>query len=194
MGTNQFIASLVSSLAWPAAVVCIAIVFRTQLKTLLTDRLKHIEAGPLKADFDLIGSKVHATLGRAGIPVPEHAESDDLASLAQQAPDLVIAEAFGLIEQELRDALSKTGEPPADGADAMALAHLALERGLISSLTLNAIQGVAVMRNLAVHGPRREITSAQVDEYLALVESVLFAMRQNIMRYDRNGSTVAVAG
>ncbi len=194
MGTNQFIASLVSTLAWPAAIVCIAIVFRTQLKTLLTDRLKHIEAGPLKADFDLIGSEVQATLGQAGIPVPAHAGSDDLAGLVQQAPELVISEAFGLIEQELRDAMSKIGKPLADGADAMALARTALEQGLISSLTLNAIQGVAVMRNLAVRGPRREITSAQVDEYLALVESVLFAMRQNIMRYDQNGTALAVAG
>jgi len=79
-------------------------------------------------------------------------------------------------------------------ATGQALAHLAVERGLISSLTLNAIQGVAVMRNLAVHGPRREITSAQVDEHLALVESVLFATRQNIMRYDRSGLVAAAAG
>jgi hypothetical protein len=188
MDTNQFVASLVSSLAWPAAVVCIAVLFRTQLKTLLTDRLKHIEAGPLKADFDLIGSKVQATLGQAGVPVPARAKADDLAGLAKQAPAIVISEAFALVEHELRSALSSVGESPPDGTDATELAHLALERGLITPLTINAIEGVAVMRNLAVHGPQREITSTQVDEYLALVEGVLYAMRQNIKSYETKQS------
>lgn len=184
MDSKQLIASLVSSLAWPAAVVCIAVLFRAQLKTLLTDRLRHIEAGPLKADFDRLGSKVEATLGEAGIPVPSRAESDELADLAKHAPATVIAEAFGLVEQELHSALASVGKPPPEHANATELAHLALEQGLITPLTVNAIEGIAVMRNLAIHGPRREITVAQVEEYLALIESVLYAMRQNIKGYE----------
>lgn len=97
--TEQFIASLVGSLAWPAAVVCIAVVFRNQLKTLLTDQLRHIEAGPIKADFDRAASKVEATLGKAGIAVPVHAEAPHLTGLTAQVPEMVIAEAFGLVEQ-----------------------------------------------------------------------------------------------
>jgi hypothetical protein len=183
MDTKQLISSLVSSLAWPGAVVWIAFLFRAQLKTLLTERLRHIEAGPLKADFDQVGSRVEATLGKAGVPVPAHAESDELADLAKHAPGMVISEAFSLVEQELRDALRMDGESPPEDADASALARLALDRGLITSLTINAIDGIAIMRNLAIHGPRREITSIQVNEYLALVESVLYAMRQNIKSY-----------
>ncbi|MBA3809688.1 MAG: hypothetical protein H0X28_15055 [Solirubrobacterales bacterium] len=45
------------------------------------------------------------------------------------------------------------------------------------------IEGITVMRNLAVHGPRSEITVKQAEEYLALVDSVLYAMRQNIMSF-----------
>jgi hypothetical protein len=184
MDTEQFVASLVSSLAWPAAVVCIAVVFRSQLKTLLTDRLRHIEAGPIKADFDRVGSKVEATLGEAGIPVPAHAESPDLANLAAQVPEMVIAEAFGLVEQELRRALEAVDEEPPDDARADQLTQLAAARGLISPLTVNAIEGVTVMRNLAIHGPQREITTKQVDEYLALIEGVIYAIHQNIKRHE----------
>ncbi len=184
MDIKQFIASLVGSLAWPAAVVCIAVVFRDQLKTLLTDRLRHIEAGPIKADFDRAASKVEATLGEAGIPVPAHAEAPDLTSLASQVPEMVIAEAFGLVEQELRGALEATGDAPPDDAGAAQLMQLAADRGLINRLTVNAIEGVIVMRNLAVHGPRRDITPKQVDEYLALIESVIFAIHQNVKRYE----------
>jgi hypothetical protein len=188
MDTKQLIASLVSSLAWPAAVVCIAVLFRAQLKTLLTDRLRHIEAGPLKADFDKQGSKVEATLDKAGIHVPAHADSAELADLVQRAPEMVISEAFGIVEQELRKALASTGDPVPDGTEGTALAQLALDHGLITPLTLNAIEGIYTMRNLALHGPRREITVGQVDEYLALVDSVLYAVRQNIKKFQAGKS------
>jgi hypothetical protein len=192
LDAKQLIASLVSSLAWPAAVVCIAVLFRAQLKTLLTDRLRHIEAGPLKADFDKQVSEVEATLGKAGIPVPAHAESDELADLAQHAPEMVIAEAFALVEQELRQALASAGDPAPDELGGMQLAELAVDRSLITPLTLNAIEGIYAMRNLAVHGPRREITVTQVDEYLALVESVLYAVRQNIRKHQAGLSHEAI--
>ncbi len=183
MNTSQLIASLASSLAWPLAVVCIAVLFRTQLNTLLTEHLRHIEAGPLKADFDRIGSDVHTVLDQAGVPPSTEAATDDLADLAQREPAAVIPEAFARVERELSDALAAINEKPSDSASAMALAHKALERGLISPLTINAIEGIAVMRNLAVHGPRREVTVKQAQEYLALVDSVLYAMRQNIKTY-----------
>lgn len=182
--TKQLISSLVSSLAWPSAVVVVAMLFRTQLKTLLTDRLRHIEAGPLKADFDALGSKVEATLGRAGIPVSSHIGDDDVAGRAKRTPQLDIAEAFGRVEQELHSALSAIGQPPPDGTDAAELAHLALATGLITPLTINAIEGVTVMRNLAIDGPHREITTPQVEEYRALVEAVLYAIRQNVKNYN----------
>lgn len=188
MDTSQLVASLVSSLAWPAAVVCIAFLFRAQLKTLLTERLRHIEAGPLKADFDRIGSDVHTVLDQAGIPPSAQAETDDLTALAQREPAAAIPEAFTRVEHELRQALAEINEQSSDDAGAMALAHKALERGVISPLTINAIEGITVMRNLAVHGPAREITAKQAQEYLALVDSVLYALRQDVKRYKANSS------
>lgn len=186
MDTQQLIASLGSSLAWPLAVVCIAVLFRTQLKTLLTERLRHIEAGPLKADFDRIGFEVHTVLDQAGIPPTTHDETDDLAALALREPAVAIPQALARVESELHHALAAIGESQSDDAGAMALARKALERGLISPLTINAIEGIAVMRNLAVHGPAREITSKQAQEYLALMDSVLYALRQDIKRYKKD--------
>ncbi len=190
MDAKQFIASLVSSLVWPFTVVFIVFVFRSQLKTLLTDRLRHVEAGPFKADFDRAASKVETNLGEAGIPVPVRAEAPDLTDLAAQVPEMVIAEAFGLVEQELRTTLEGIGDKPPDDAGAAQLVQLAATRGLISRLTVNAIEGITVMRNLAIHGPRREVTTKQVDEYLALVEGVIYAIRQNAKRYEAQQSPI----
>jgi hypothetical protein len=141
------------------------------------------EAGPIKADFDRAASKVEANLGKAGIPVPAHAEASSLTDLAAQEPEMVIAEAFRLVEQELRDALEAIGERLPDEARADQLTQLAADRGLITPLTVNAIDGVTVMHNLAVHGPHRDITTKQVDEYIVLIQGVIYAIQQNIRRY-----------
>lgn len=116
--------------------------------------------------------------------MPAHAEASDLTDLAAHAPKAVIAEAFRLIEQELRSALEAINEETPDDARADQLARLAAEGGLINSLTVNSIEGVTVMHNLAVHGPHREVSPKQVDEYLALIEGVIYAIRQNVKRYE----------
>jgi hypothetical protein len=180
MDTNQFIASLVSSLAWPAAVVCIAVLFRVQLKTLLTERLRHIKAGPLEADFERLRSEVQAELGQSESTVQPQTDTRDLIDLAQRVPGAAIVEAHERVERELRQTLISAGEKPSDTADVRDLAHRALERGLITPVTVNAIEGVTVMRNLAVHGPRREISVKQAEEYVTLVNAVLYAIRQNV--------------
>jgi hypothetical protein len=62
MDTKQFIASLVSSLAWPAAVLGIVLLFRKQLADLLTGPLRRLKAGPggVELEFERILPKVQA--------------------------------------------------------------------------------------------------------------------------------------
>jgi len=71
--TKQFIASLVSSLAWPAAVVAVAFLFRKQLATLLTSGpLKRLKAGPFELELDRIAAVVEERVeaGEPGLPEP----------------------------------------------------------------------------------------------------------------------------
>ncbi len=70
-----------------------------------------------------------------------------------------------------------------DEARADQLTQLAADCGVITPLTVNAIEGVTVMHNLAVHGPHRDITTKQVDEYIVLIQGVIYAIQQNIRRY-----------
>jgi hypothetical protein len=60
--TKQFVASLVSSLAWPGAVVAIALLFRRQLAQLLTGSLKRLKAGPVEFEFERVLPSVQARL------------------------------------------------------------------------------------------------------------------------------------
>lgn len=184
MDTNQLIASLVNSLAWPVIAFCIAILFRIQLGTLFTERLRHIKAGPIEADFERLRSDVQAKLGQPSITPPTQADTKDLADLAQRAPAAAIIEAHLRVEQELREILTAQGEKPSDAADARDLAHSALKRGLVTPETVNAVEGITVMRHLSVHGPRREIFVKQAEEYVTLVNAVLYAIRQNVRSHE----------
>lgn len=57
------------------------------------------------------------------------------------------------------------------------LARLAREKGLITAKSLQAIEGITVLRNLAAHGSAREITTEQAEEYLVLVDAIIYALR-----------------
>jgi hypothetical protein len=183
MSTDQFIASLVSSLAWPFAVVCIAVVFRAQLKTLLTERLSHIKAGPVEADFERLRSDVQAELGKPALSATQP-DTQDLTDLAKRIPAAAIIEAYIRVEQELREILTRAGKEIPDSDDARPLAHIALDSRLITPESVNAVEGITVMRHLAVHGPRRDVSVRQAQEYVALVNAVLYAIRQNVRSFE----------
>ena len=48
---------------------------------------------------------------------------------------------------------------------------------LISDETLSAVEGLSVLRNLAVHGLGGEIGAQRARDYLALADAVLYALR-----------------
>jgi hypothetical protein len=48
---------------------------------------------------------------------------------------------------------------------------------MITPEALEAVEGVAVLRNLAAHNPR-EASEQQALEYLALIDAVLFTLRR----------------
>ena len=64
MTTLQFIASLVRSMAWPAAVVVLALIFKVQIRQLTSRPLRRLKAGPLDMEFDRLGAEVEAAVGQ----------------------------------------------------------------------------------------------------------------------------------
>jgi hypothetical protein len=194
-GTEQFVASLVHSLAWPAAVVGLAVVFKAQLSRLIDHPLRRLRAGPagLELEFDRVLATVEADVERpgagarewplvtvgaegAGVPEPFGEVQTELAGLARQAPAAAILEAFARVERLLQELLKdKIKFPSALGANA--LAQSALSHGLISPQNLSAIQGIAVLRNLAAHN-LAGVAVEQALEYLSLVDAVLYSLQR----------------
>lgn len=55
----------------------------------------------------------------------------------------------------------------------------AVQHKMITSSTAEAVEGIAVLRNLSAHGRASELTEDRALDYLALVDGVLLAIRRD---------------
>lgn len=178
-----FVASLVHSLAWPAAVFGLVVLLRRPLGEALTHGIRRLKAGPLEIEFDQEATEVREEIRR--IPEVAAAEprrlpvslADELARLVEVSPRAAVLEAFARIEERLEDLLEKAGKRPDRRLGGPALARLASGHKLISIETGDAVQGLSVLRNLAAHAPRDDIGTDRTRDYVAMADAVLYAMR-----------------
>lgn len=181
MNGLQFTASLVASLAWPVAVVVIALVFRAQLRQLLSRPLRRVRAGPVEMEFDRLLSEVEVAVqpvpATTRVTQPGGVEVESLESLAATSPIAAVLDAHALVEQDLRDRVRAADPGSGDTRIPMgALIRRAQDLGVITPETAQAVQGITVMRNLAARGRVSEVSEERARDYLALVGAVLFAL------------------
>ncbi len=84
---------------------------------------------------------------------------------------------FARIESQLRQLLDDA-ELDTGGASALQLARRAQEAGLVQAETVRAIEGIAVLRNLAAHGHEAELDESRALDYLALTDAVSYSLPQ----------------
>jgi len=174
----EFVASLVNSLAWPVAVLIVAVLFRRQLSGLLAGPLTSLKAGPLEAVWDREVAEVVAELPQ---PQPSATESrggagtNRLREIARAAPAAAVLTAFAEIEEQLQQILVDAGLDAGRGG-AVQMARRALEAGLVQPEVVKAVEGAAVLRNLAAHGRESDLDEARALDYLALTDTVSFAL------------------
>ena len=177
----EFMASLVRSLAWPTAVAVVVVVLRRSIGDALRRGVRRLKAGPVEVEFDEELAEVRDDLARS----PELATvdtrpapaglGDELGRLVDLSPRTAVMEAFARIEASLRDRLAEAGVATPDRGGP-ALARLACQHRLISEESVRAVEGMAVLRNLAAHGRADEIDTARAEDYIALADAVLFAL------------------
>jgi hypothetical protein len=194
------IASLVDASAWPAVAVVGLVMFSRPLRGWLKDRPLKVKIGPIEAEWASAAAKAQVALesesNLAEAPgVGDDRHHEDKAAKAEPAAS-VIQEATSL-EITLRRCLLEAGVE--DTADGLAgLARKAVTASLISERTATAIEGIATLRNLAVHSPER-ITTEQASQFAALArttESVIDArgrVAQNIAPGTDNVSPADIA-
>jgi hypothetical protein len=66
----EFVAELMSALAWPITALVALVFLRRPLERWLRERPSRIKAGPVELQWDSLISKVQADLDQPGIPDP----------------------------------------------------------------------------------------------------------------------------
>lgn len=183
MSWLAFVASLIHSLAWPAAVTAVVIVLRRPISAALGRGVHRVRAGPVEVEFDQELAEVREELRRspelaaATPPVLPVSLREELARLAEVSPRAAVLEAFSRIERRLAELLDTAGVELERVLSGSGLARLAQRTGLISEETVTAVEGLSVLRNLAAHSPADDIGVDRARDYLALADAVLYALR-----------------
>ena len=185
MNTLQFIASLVGSLAWPVAVVVMAVIFKDQIRLLTSRPVRRFRAGPVEMEFDRLLSEVEVSVerpteavagGRTKIDTPV---LEDLEEMANTSPIAAVMAGYAAIEEQLRTLARKAeSDPDVATMGTARLLRLALDRGVITPETAKAVEGITVMRNLAAHARAGDVTAERARDYLVLADAVLYTLRQ----------------
>lgn len=176
----------ISSIAWPVTVLVIVILFRKSFSEMLSGPLHRLKAGPVEAVWRDIESEVKADLSREPNSSESFAPSQDvaveLASLAERVPSAAVLEAYERVRSTLIDVAEN---PPIDPQldlkqlSASSLAELAHQHGRIRAQTVQAVEGLGVIRNLVAHDQAGQVTADKALDYLTMVDGTLFAIRMN---------------
>lgn len=172
MDWREFVAALVSSLAWPGAVFAVALVFRSQIVQLLSTGLQRVKAGPFEAEWNLAEQRVPASLRVTTKGQPTSSADAEAAAIS---PRSAILERHSELVARLTEVVApKLGKQP-EGQSLGDLAHVAEREGLIDPKTNGAFVGLTAMRNLAAHGPG-DIDAAKASEFIAIADATEYAI------------------
>jgi hypothetical protein len=159
-------------------------VFRRIIGKLLEGvRLRRIGKGEWSADFDIGAREVRAELpnqlpdaraltGAEGI-------SAEVTRLVEIAPAAAILQEWNKLEDRVKAAAALAG------LNTQLLPELLrglVQKGAIQSSTADAILGLRNMRNLAVHAPPGQLTSARATEFVTMADAVTWNFEQNLKK------------
>ncbi len=179
MSWLTFVASLVHSLAWPAAVTAAVIVLRRPLGAALGRGVHRLRAGPIEVEFDRELTAVRTELSALATETAQEAGrlSQELSRLVDVSPRIAILEAFSRIEIRLAQVLREGSDVWLAPGLGLMMAQTAHGLGLISDESLKAIEGLAILRNLVVNAPDVDPGAQRARDYIALADATLAALR-----------------
>lgn len=186
----EFVASLVRSLAWPAAMVVVVVMLRRPLIALLEAPLRRFKLGP--AGFELewahAAGRVRGELPPVAGPAPGELTGrefrQEMLRLAEDAsPAAAVVASLGRVEDALRAMLTAAGVEAPKTANATELVRLARRHDLVDDPSVNAVEGLGVMHMLGVlDDGGRHLDLRRAEEFIALAEAVLFTLRMHATR------------
>ena len=184
MDWKEFVASIVGSLAWPAAIVALVVVLRRPLRALLgslqtlqyrefrAEFGRHIREAQANVEEAVRAGGVEVTVGEQDQHVPDKEVTDLLRRLANETPRAAVLEAWTVVESELRSGEGRLGKE-SDGP----VPRLLAESGWIPQL-VKVLEGLYAARNQAAHADEVAITPEDASEYVETATSAAHLLRE----------------
>jgi len=180
---RQFIAAIVSSLAWPATLVVAFVLLKNQLPALFPfiERLKY---KGLEVEFRKSVQEL-TEKSRGALPAPELDElaqpRNRLYTLAELSPRSAILEAWLQVETAAADAL-QSHDPSLESKVRMVaplrIGELLNRRQIINAQQLEIFHRLRGLRNQAVHIADATFQLNEVSEYIDLALSLASQIRR----------------
>lgn len=183
----DFLANITGSMAWPGALLIIALLFRKEIVTLVQN-IESVKVAGVEAKIRKGLQQVEEEL-KATEPVTEDVaklnseEFKRLLTVAETSPTGAIIDAFKQVE-ELADELVRRELPRLrEYPDGRRMPTIALHKNLLSLGVIprseaNTFQKLRELRNRAAHAFDSEITSETAKEYVRLADRFADVLNQ----------------
>ena len=175
MSVLQFIAALVSSLAWPLMLIVIVLVLRPHIPVFLKS-LRRLKLSGFEVELERTRVDIETAVAAADTSVNIR-EDEPSVQIALGDPTTTVMKAYGRLEVELRQQLEGAGVRGLKNKSANQLASLGVNKGIFTKEIAEGIRRLSVLRNLAAHGRADQLTPSEAAEYAALVDTGILLLQ-----------------
>lgn len=167
-----YFVEIVKAIVWPMTIIWLGLIFRKELR-LLVDRISSVKYGKVEANFSKELEKAEVSAEKlTSIIKTEEIESnisqkEQLFRISEVAPQAAIVEAWTLIEIAAVKKGLTSGSTIQRINPKMIVDYL-YQSGKFSRESLDLIEQLRRIRNLASHMPDFAITQSEAERYLEL--------------------------
>lgn len=185
MGWLEFVASIISSLAWPVAAVIITLAFRRQITSLL-NKIRRLTWGDKALDFaeklDKVEQTLHAELENSDGPALTPPIPDNrFGRLLEISPSAAILDSWAPVEKLIREIGQKRGIDSKRVIVPIQVVRQLRDEGIINGSVYEMVRDLRSIRNAAAHQLDVTATDAYRFHKLAYqVTSELGALRSSL--------------
>jgi hypothetical protein len=177
MSWLQFFASVIQSLAWPAAIVLVVFLLRRSILSVLR-HLKRLKYGDMEAEFGEILEEAEDEISELPMPesLPPTLRKEELREINDFSNNSAVFIAWLEVESAVLN-LARTASLLDTNMPASMAAQLLLNRELIDQPTYRAIRELMYLRNIAVHpSDGRVVSRSEAERFRKLADKVAAAL------------------
>lgn len=185
MDVLTFIAELVKAAAWPLAAITISLIFRDQLRALLS-RIRKGKVGPAEFEFE---QEVKELTEQAPLQPLSSKVSSPIVTLATTNPRAAILEAWLGIEGSVqRLAYNSNLSNPSAHRNTSIIMREIEKNGILQSNDIALFFDLRALRNQATHDPGFSPTPESVIKYVQLAQGLKHRIERMLGWYELNSS------